>query len=98
MSKELDKALECLEKSNAEKIMFKQDYDTIKQALTQPSKEEQAFKIIKEKNVDVYLLKTSINLEHYNSEIRLKNYNNTYSYEVWYELTEQEYNLLKEVL
>lgn len=51
--------------------------------------------VIKEKNVDTYCLKTCISLEHYNSEMRLKNQNNTYSYEIWYELTEEEFDLLK---
>lgn len=57
--------------------------------------QEKVLEIIFEKNVDVYVLKTCINLEHYNSEIRLKNQNNTYSYEIWYELTQEEFELLK---
>lgn len=72
--------------------------NTIKQALLKAQEQKRVLNIIKEKNVDVYILKTCINLEHYNSEIRRKNQNNTYSYEIWYELTEEEFSTLKEWL
>ena len=67
----------------------------IKQALIKSQEQEKVLKIIFEKNVDSYILKTCLNLEHYNSEIRRKNKNNTYSYEIWYELTQEEFELLK---
>ena len=69
--------------------------ETIRQTLLKAQEQEKVLDIIKKKNVDVYNLKTCINLEHYNSEIRLKNQNNTYSYEIWYELTQEEFDLLK---
>ena len=67
----------------------------IDEILDRIKEQGKVLEIIKEKNVDTYTLETSINLEHYNSEIKLKNHNNTYSYEIWYELTEEEFEILK---
>lgn len=74
------------------------DYRLLQQALTTKSKKNQAFEIIKNKNVDIYSINVCINVEHYNSVIKSKNFNNNYSYEIWYELTQEEWDLLKEVL
>ena len=62
------------------------------------SKEEQAFKIIKEKKVSMWELIECIKAS-YNDEIALNCYNNHAKYWLTYdELTEQEFNLLKEGL
>lgn len=84
-------ALECLKNfvENNEKgtynIRDKKDLDTIKQALQTKSKKELAFDIIKEKNVDITLLKHCEKVDEYNN-----NYN--------INLTQEEFELLKEVL
>jgi hypothetical protein len=68
---------------------------TIKQALTTKSKKEQAFDIIKEREVDVNLLNIRHSAETYNDDY----YKIHYSYNVaGYLLTEEEFDLLKEVL
>ena len=72
-----------------------ENYASIKQALLKAQEQEKVLSIIFEKNVDIYNLKTCISLEHYNSEIRRKNQNNTYSYEIWYELTQEEFESVK---
>lgn len=54
-------------------------------------KQEKALEIIKEKNVNVKLLKLSTNLLDYYTRVKIKTGENT-------ELTEEEYDLLKEVL
>jgi hypothetical protein len=61
-------------------------------------KELRALEIITKKNVDIYSIKVCINVEHYNSVIKSRNFNNNYSYEIWYNLTEEEFDLIKEVL
>jgi hypothetical protein len=67
----------------------------IKQALTTKSKKEQAFDIIKEREVDVNLLNIRHSAETYNDDY----YKIHYSYNVaGYLLTEEEFDLLKEVL
>lgn len=65
--------------------------EIIKQALIKGEKEHKALEIIKEKNVDVKLLKLSTNLLDYYTRVKHKTGENT-------ELTEEEFNLLKEVL
>lgn len=72
------------------------DTSLLFEVLNEAEELESVLDIIIKKNVDIYVLKTCISLEHYNSEIKLKNQNNTYSYEVWYELTQNEYDTLKE--
>ena len=54
-------------------------------------KQEKALEIIEEKNVNVKLLKLSTNLLDYYTRVKIKTGENT-------ELTEEEYDLLKEVL
>lgn len=78
-------------------LILKAIQDT-KQALTTKSKKEQALEIIVKKNVDIYSIKVCINAEHYNVVIKSKNFNNKYSYEIWYNLTQEEFDLLKEVI
>ena len=99
-----NKALECLEdtekwieRTRKAKILVSSqvDYDlkVIKQALTTKSKKEQAFDIIKEKEINITLVKLYETREEYvNSICR--------DYVVIRDNlpTEQEFNLLKEVL
>ena len=62
-----------------------QKYGHINERLDVIEKELRALEIIIEKNVDVYYLKTCPSLESYNSE-------------TWNKLTQEEYDLLREVL
>jgi hypothetical protein len=66
---------------------------TIKQALITKSKKEQAFDIIKEKNVNIGLVTVVGSLEQYNQTYVYDNMLN-----VKWCLTQEEFNLLKEVL
>ena len=68
-------ALECLEYLYCVPIGYisidrDKDYNTIKQALTTKSKKEQAFDVIKEKNVDIVLLKMCACVGYYNHQIQ----------------------------
>ena len=99
-------ALECLERIGAEKLargeLIRNDdkvepyFNTIKQALLKAQKEHKALEIIKEKNVAVAMLKSCGTVERYNTiafdEERSKDKNYARK------LTEEEFNLLKEVL
>ena len=74
------------------KWLFKEDYNTIKNALIKAEKSLKALEIIKEKECDVswlkYCIKGNLIVEAYNS-----------GYPEYHEkLTEEEFNLLKEVL
>ena len=72
-------------------------YDIIEEALTTKSKKEQAFEIIKEKNVDVFYLRNSCEtFDQYNRAIMEDTM--YYCYGNCRELTEDEFDLLKEVL
>ncbi len=66
-------------------------FDTIENALTTKSKKEQAFEIIKEKNVDVDMIKNCQTVIKYNWDIIFEEYKRK-------ELNQEEYDLLKEVL
>ncbi len=68
--------------------VFEKEYTTIKQALTTKSKKEQAFDIANKKCVDMYRLAVADNVASYNKWTEFDEY--------W--LTEEEYDLLKEVL
>lgn len=82
------------------------DVDTIKQALIKAQEQEKVLEIIKEKEVDVHLLKACItcytdSLNAYNSEIK-KLYSNHKDYQnkplSFYLLTQEEFDILKEAL
>ena len=62
-------------------------------ALTLVEKSLKALEIIKEKEVDVALLKLSDNIERYNELIK-----HSHLTILYYELTQEEYDLLEEVL
>jgi len=74
-------------------LTYEDDIDTIKQALTTKSKKEQAFDIIKEKNVNIGIVTVVGSLEQYNQTYVYDNMLN-----VKWCLTEEEFDLLKEVL
>ena len=87
------KALECLE--GIENVLWDDDFhyqrhskllDTIKQALIQKSKKEQAWDIVKKKGIDIGWLTQceTVKVYNYHCDAEL--------------LTEEEFNLLKEVL
>ena len=65
--------------------------DTIKQALLKAQEQEKVLSIIKEKNVDIFFIKFCKAVEKYNLEI-CKNSSFAYG------LTEEEFELLKEIL
>ena len=74
------------------KWLFKKDYNTIKNALLKAQKDRKALEIIKEKRVACDLL-TNPNVMDY------KKYNSHCDkYDFIVPLTEEEFNLLKEVL
>jgi hypothetical protein len=66
-------------------------YEHIKQALTTKSKKEQAFDIVKEKGVDIDVFQSCKTLNEYN-------YSVVYIVGEPRELTQAEYDLLKEML
>ena len=74
------------------KWLFKKDYNTIKQALLQGQKEHRALEIIKEKRVACDLLTNPdvMDYKKYNSHCD--------KYDFIVPLTEEEFNLLKEVV
>jgi thiamine biosynthesis lipoprotein ApbE len=96
MNKEFEKALKELEEElkwthNDGVNLTKYDeslFNIIKQALTTKSKKEQAFDIANKKCVDMYKLSIADNVVSYNKWTEFDEY--------W--LTEEEYNLIKEVL
>ena len=61
-------------------------FDTIEQALLKAQEQEKVLEIIKEKNVNIVILKVSENVEAYNVSI--------INYPKW-QLTQEEFNLLK---
>ena len=69
-------------------LTYEDDIDTIKQALTTKSKKEKAFDIANKKCVDMYRLRTVDNVVLYNKRTEFDEY--------W--LTEEEFNLIKEML
>ena len=79
-------ALECLENLCDEFPILKKDYKIIKQALIQKSKKEQAWDIVKKKGIDIGWLTQceTVKVYNYHCDAEL--------------LTEEEFNLLKEVL
>lgn len=66
-------------------------YENIKQALLKSQELEKVLEIIKEKNVDIGLLKRSENWLDYYTRVKHKTGNNT-------EITEEEFNFIKEML
>ena len=68
------------------------DLETIKQALIQKSKKEQVWDIVIKKNVDIWQLKKTNDLERYNFWVK------AYWSNERKELTKEEFNTLKEVL
>lgn len=111
MDKEIEDTLEyfkkqCLGNMDIFKSQFGEDsvgyifnnellrnLNSIKQALTTKSKKEQAFDIIKEKNVNIGIVNVVGSLEQYNQTYVYDNMLN-----VKWCLTEEEFDLLKEVL
>ena len=101
MNKEIEKALKELEEElkwthNDGVNLTKYDeslFNVIKQALTTKSKKEQAFDIIKEKNVNIGIVSVVGSLEQYN-----QTYVYDYMLNVKWCLTKEEFDLLKEVL
>lgn len=100
-------AMECLDKMYDTHILKNVDcYHTIKNYIFKSQEQEKVLKIIKEKEVDIHLLKACItcyrdSLNAYNSEIK-KLYSNHKDYQnkplSFYLLTQEEFDLLKEVL
>ena len=70
------------------KRQFPNEYETIEQALLKAEKLEKVLEIIKNKCVDIYLLKSVSEVEKYNKLIGLRGM----------ELTQEEFNILKEML
>ena len=82
-----NEALECLEKLElltCDFEWYKDNINTIKQALLKAQEQEKVLKIIKEKNVNTLLLELAENLEEYNERIVPNG-----------KLTEEEFDLLK---
>lgn len=73
-------------------VLYKTDidkcFDTIEKALIKAQEQEKALSIIKEKEVDVKLLKLSTNWLDYYTRVKHKTGKNT-------ELTQEEFELLK---
>ena len=82
-------ALKCLK--SEKKIMWAYDYDIIKQALLKAEKLEKAWEIVKEKEIDTFYLRQCFKVKD-----SLEIYNNCCK--VGYKLTQQEFDLLKEML
>jgi hypothetical protein len=75
----------CIEMCN--NCQKKSAYNSIKQALLKAQKEHKALDIIKEKKVNILLLELAENVDEYNERIVPNG-----------QLTEEEFNLLKEIL
>ena len=82
-------ALECLMYLKAEFRDYPSAFNSIKNALLKAQKEHKALEIIKEKNVDIRWIEVCDTVKDYNKG-RDEHLN--------YELTKEEFNLLKEVL
>lgn len=100
MSKELE-ALECLECLYCEPDDYRgndraKDYNTIKQALLKSEKEHKVLEIIKEKNVWIAKLKSLF--KRYNNDLDVLRLYNANTYKIDYQLTQEQFDLLKEVL
>ena len=72
--------------------LFHNEINKIEAELKDAKKYKKAVEIIKKKRVDTYFLMQTDTLEEYNKSLH------TCSWFPSYELTEQEYNLLKEIL
>ena len=97
---EPSEALECLMYLKAEFRDYPSAFNSIKNALLKAQKEHKALEIIKEKNVNMFGFKRDIKqlgnrftYKYYQSN--LGNYHSGFDIQ---ELTEEEFNLLKEVL
>ena len=97
---EPSEALECLMYLKAEFRDYPSAFNSIKNALLKAQKEHKALEIIKEKNVNMFGFKRDIKqlgnrftYKYYQSN--LGNYHSGFEIQ---ELTEEEFNLLKEVL
>lgn len=83
-------ALECLEKLElltCDFEWYKDNINTIKQALIKSQEQEKVLKIIKKKNVMIYALKVSKTVDDYNDLVSTDE-----------QLTQEEFDLIKEVL
>ena len=83
---ELDKKFDEITDCNRMKFYFKAYYNTIKQALIQKSKKEQALDIVVKKNVDMLLIKKYDNASDYNSTVWLSGRD---------KLTDDEFKMIK---
>lgn len=89
-----NEALECLEKLElltCDFEWYKDNIDTIKQALIQAEKDKRFRDIIVNKNVDIWLLKSCLTVEQYNYSITKIDSCDVFN------LTEEEFNFLKEM-
>ena len=98
------KALECLENYKKHSRIcgigydvYDKWFDTIKQALLKAQEQEKVLDVIKEKNVDIALLKECKNVHEYNIEVTSHNENLIKPLEWWTRkhLTQEEFELLK---
>ena len=93
-------ALECLERVNVhletklDRSIWNEQHNTIKQALLKAQEQDEVPEVIKEKKVDFSYLEKCDSVVEYN--LYISNYDNNY----WKKqpLTQDEFNLLKEVL
>lgn len=67
------------------------EFDIVQQALLKSQEQEKVLKIIKEKNVDIIMIRMSETLDKYNRMIYKDNFNRK-------ELTQEEFDILKEEL
>lgn len=72
-------------------IGMTEDLETIKQSLLKAQEQEKVLEIIKEKDVDIYILQKCKTVDEYNSKI-------VHIVGETRELAEEEFNLLKEVV
>ena len=82
--------MECLEKLElltCDFEWYKDNINTIKQALIKSQEQEKVLKIIKKKNVMIYALKVSKTVDDYNDLVSTDE-----------QLTQEEFDLIKEVL
>ena len=75
-------------------VLDTEEFTNIKQALVKAQEQEKMLKIIFEKNVDILELRLLI--KHHNDRMALKLYNRQYKKE--WQLTEEEFNTLKEMV
>jgi len=87
-------ALKIFSKVDNVRLLFtNEERNTIKQALLKAQEQEKVLSIIKEKDVDVSLLKQALSVKQYNDFISFK-----IDYMDYMKLTEEEFDLLKRLL